>query len=97
MKKLIFAVLAVVFCLSLSVSAQQGKKVPAPAGGAILVPSECDATPGNLVANCGFETGDFTSWTQSGDLSFTDVDPDCAHSGDFGLCAGPVDGLSSRR
>ena len=28
--------------------------------------SVCDANPRNLVANCGFETGDFTSWTLSG-------------------------------
>jgi len=28
--------------------------------------SVCDATAGNLVGNCGFETGDFTSWTLSG-------------------------------
>jgi hypothetical protein len=28
--------------------------------------SICDATVGNLVSNCGFETGDFTSWTLSG-------------------------------
>jgi len=26
----------------------------------------CDTVPGNLVANCGFETGDFSGWTQSG-------------------------------
>jgi len=28
--------------------------------------SICDAAVGNLVANCGFETGDFTSWTLTG-------------------------------
>jgi hypothetical protein len=28
--------------------------------------SDCTAVVGNLVANCGFETGDFTSWTLSG-------------------------------
>jgi len=28
--------------------------------------SICDATLGNLVSNCGFETGDFTSWTTTG-------------------------------
>jgi hypothetical protein len=28
--------------------------------------SICDANPRNLVANCGFETGGFTSWTLSG-------------------------------
>jgi hypothetical protein len=25
--------------------------------------SICDAIPGNIVTNCGFETGDFTGWT----------------------------------
>ena len=28
--------------------------------------SICDATVGNLVSNCGFETGDFTAWATSG-------------------------------
>jgi flagellin len=28
--------------------------------------SGCSSIAGNLVANCGFETGDFTSWTLSG-------------------------------
>ena len=28
--------------------------------------SFCDSNPQNLVQNCGFETGDFTSWTTSG-------------------------------
>ena len=26
----------------------------------------CTASPGNLVANCGFETGDFSGWTLAG-------------------------------
>ena len=28
--------------------------------------SICEAAAGNLVANCGFETGDFTSWNSTG-------------------------------
>ena len=30
---------------------------------AMATPSLCDSIAGNLVANCGFETGDFTGWT----------------------------------
>ena len=29
-------------------------------------PSACDTQVGNLLVNCGFETGDFTGWTVSG-------------------------------
>ena len=42
-----------VFCLFLA--------VPQSKAGSI-----CDAVSGNLVANCGFETGDFTGWILSG-------------------------------
>lgn len=28
----------------------------------------CASVPGNLVSNCGFETGDFANWTLSGNL-----------------------------
>lgn len=34
----------------------------------------CGVVAGNLVSNCGFETGTFSSWTQSGNLGFTAVD-----------------------
>ncbi|HXN41574.1 MAG TPA: hypothetical protein VN918_07295, partial [Myxococcaceae bacterium] len=47
----------------------------------------------NLVRNCGFETGDFSDWAQSGDTSYTDVSPDAAHSGIFGARFGPVNDL----
>src|SRR5262249_25511034 len=30
---------------------------------------DCTVVAGNLVNNCGFETGDFTGWTQGGDTS----------------------------
>jgi hypothetical protein len=55
----------------------------------------CNRVPGNLVTNCGFETGDFTAWTQSGDLNDVGVlsDPVFVHSGNFGVNAGPIPDL----
>jgi len=51
--------------------------------------SQCDAIAGNLVQNCGFETGDFTDWTISGNTAnpgnnYYGVDGFDAHSGNFG-------------
>jgi len=45
---------------------------------------------GNLVQNCGFETGDFTGWTQSGNTGFTSVSTFYAFSGNYGAQLGPV-------
>ena len=53
-------------------------------------PSFCTAIPGNLVTNCGFETGSFSGWTQIGDTSFTGVNPASANSGNFGAFLGPT-------
>ena len=53
----------------------------------------CDHVPGNLVANCGFESGDFNSWTRSGDMSATSITTAAAHSGTWGLFIGPVSDL----
>ena len=33
----------------------------------------CNTVTGNLVANCGFETGDFTGWTQGGNTANNQV------------------------
>src|SRR6202158_3197425 len=52
--------------------------------------ADCARVAGNLVANCGFETGDSTGWTRSGDQSFTSIDAASAHSGSFGLDTGPT-------
>jgi len=50
------------------------------------------ATPAfaNLVSNPGFETGDFTDWTQFGNTGFTGVDTFSARFGTFGAFFGPV-------
>ena len=41
-------------------------------------------------SNPGFETGNFTGWTQIGDTTFTGVDALSAHSGSFGANLGPI-------
>jgi hypothetical protein len=46
----------------------------------------------NLVTNPGFETGDFTGWTQFGNVGFTGVDGS-PHSGSFAAFFGPVGSL----
>ena len=45
--------------------------IPTSALGAQLAP--CGAVTGNLLQNCGFETGDFAGWTQSGNTDSTFV------------------------
>jgi hypothetical protein len=58
--------------------------VPARAGTASI----CDAEPGNIVLNCGFETGDLTDWTVSGNNTWNFITSD-SHSGNFAWEAGP--------
>ena len=87
--------LLISFCLDASAANQIALKSEIPLAvsedGGVFA-SECDAVVGNLVANCGFETGDFTGWTQSGDLTYTAVDT-VPHSGGFGAYFGPVNSL----
>ncbi len=57
--------------------------------------SICDAVPGNLVANCGFETGDFTDWTitaaAGSDFDTIEYHP---NSGIYGVRFGALDGVN---
>lgn len=48
-----------------------------------------------LIINGDFETGDFTGWTTSGNMSFTDVtdDPTYVESGTYGVQLGAVETL----
>ena len=81
--------MAVVAALGL-VGLAQGKTI-APSVIGAKIPSSCDAIPGNLVKNCGFETESFTGWTETPATSGSDftVEND-AHSGNFAAFFGAL-------
>jgi len=49
----------------------------------------------NIVTNPGFETGNFSGWTNSGNTGFTSVitSPSSVHSGTFAASFGPIGSL----
>src|SRR5271154_5839081 len=72
----IFSVLALIFCGLWSAPRATASSV-------------CDAISSNLVSNCGFEDGDFTGWTITGNTAnpgdnYYGVDAFDANSGNFG-------------
>ncbi len=60
--------------------------------------ASCSSVVGNLITNCGFETGSFSGWTQSGNTEnsgvavagFNDGDVNNPNSGRFFAYLGPV-------
>lgn len=91
----VFASLTILFCLTPSAWAQgQPKAVPRSTILLPAPPSACDFVLDNLVANCGFESGDFTGWTFSGvDPSHNFVSANAVHTGNFGAVLGSTGGL----
>jgi hypothetical protein len=57
---------------------------------ALLLVATGPAQAQELIVNGGFETGDFTGWTQGGDTTFTSVGTGTPHSGRFAADLGPV-------
>jgi hypothetical protein len=57
--------------------------------GQAVAASICDGTAGNLVLNCGFETGDLTSWTVAG--NDTPLSEGVLYGGELG--ADPFDSI----
>ena len=56
-----------------------------------LAADVCQGVPGNVIVNCGFETGDFTGWTQGGNTvgQFVYSGAPWAYSGNYGAALGP--------
>jgi hypothetical protein len=63
-----------------------------PYGMAVSSPALLTVLPASIVLNGGFETGDLTDWTLSGNTEGTVVveGSSYTHSGDFGVQSGPV-------
>jgi hypothetical protein len=59
-------------------------------GSAVLATVAVSGASAQIVTNGGFETGDFTGWTQFGNTGFSGVEPVGVHSGSFGAFFGPV-------
>jgi hypothetical protein len=90
MRRLLLAVACVALCPALF-SAQD--KIPPSVSGPPAPPpidSICDANQADLVANCGFETGDFSTLSVSGPTDWVSVDPIAANSGAYGAEFGTI-------
>ena len=57
--------------------------------------SSVASAAGNIVQNGGWETGDFTDWTNNAGPDFVTTNPSYVHSGDYGLAWGAVGHLGT--
>ena len=70
-----------------------GPNIKDPAGNPMAAPfTSSFSMTANLLSNSGFETGNFTGWTQSGDLSYTGVNTNLPHTGLYSAELGPNSG-----
>jgi MYXO-CTERM domain-containing protein len=56
----------------------------------VLLPGVCAAGTINLVTNGGFEAGNFSAWTLSGNTANSFVDTDLPHSGEYAADLGAI-------
>src|SRR5437016_1069609 len=86
----LLAVCAIPFALAQS----RGRGTTKRSGAARVPPMPASQLPTGLclTVNGGFETGDLTGWTNTGDTSSTAVNNVNPHSGTFALEAGPANG-----
>jgi hypothetical protein len=64
--------------------------LPLMASSTAFADTSCSAVAGNLIANCGFESGSFSSWTQGGNTNFTTVDTSFPNNGTYAADLGPT-------
>lgn len=57
-----------------------------------LADASCDAVAGNVVVNCGFETGDFTGWNLDDSQNASFVLPENAYTGSYNAYLGAAPG-----
>jgi hypothetical protein len=99
MRPLLLVLVCVALCPAVFVAQDNAKRPPVPAGppdpafgvvGPTDVDSICDANLADQLLNCGFETGDATSWVSSNLQGLTGVADYAANSGSFGVYSGNV-------
>lgn len=58
--------------------------------------TSCEAVSGNVVTNCGFETGTFAGWTLVDPNNFSSVDRHNPYTGTYAATLGPEPGTLSQ-